>query len=110
MILLAALLLVAPPTTDACTVIDPEFGPQYVRYAHHGKARPSYGYESEERIWFRLHNNSVGPTQALMGPRLGRSSMAQRSSREGREVPSAYFAITHLRPSEFQQIGPIGSW
>jgi hypothetical protein len=54
--LLVLFLAVVSPT---CEIVDPSFGPQYITYERHNVARPDYGNESIERVWFRFHNNTT---------------------------------------------------
>src|SRR5512138_799058 len=42
-----------------CAIVSDWFGPAYITYERHGKERPSYGNESEERVWLRFHNNTT---------------------------------------------------
>lgn len=52
-------MFLAAAATSPCSIVKPSYGSQYVTYERRDHARPDYGYESDERVWFRFHNNTT---------------------------------------------------
>lgn len=56
---MAWLLLLLLAAGSPCSILNDWFGPLYITYERHGERPASYGNESDERVWLRLHNNTT---------------------------------------------------